>query len=206
MVPLSFLCNRSLNEGVFPLELKSVNVLPLFKSGDVLLFNNYRPVSLLCKFSMVFEEGIYSRLLNFMDYHKILIMNQFRFRRLRSSYMALIQMMDQVTNALDKGKGYGIFLDFSQAFDTTNHAILHSELHHYGVRGNDLDWLRSYLSDRKQYMSYNGVSPRHEIDYMWCSLRVNTWTIIVPALRQWLVLCMLRICVYIICWWYQSLL
>ena len=48
MMPLSFLCNRSLIEGVFPSELKLAHVLPLFKSGDVMLFNNYRPVSLLC--------------------------------------------------------------------------------------------------------------------------------------------------------------
>ena len=44
--PLSFLCNRSLTEGVFSLELKLANVLPLFKSGETMLFNNYRPVSL----------------------------------------------------------------------------------------------------------------------------------------------------------------
>ena len=46
--PLSFLCNRSLTEGVFPLELKLANVLPLFKSGETMLCNNYRPVYLLC--------------------------------------------------------------------------------------------------------------------------------------------------------------
>ena len=76
MMPLSFLCNRSLIEGVFPSELKLANVLPLFKSGDVMLFNNYRPVSLLCTLSKVFEKVMYSRLLDFLDYHKILIGNQ----------------------------------------------------------------------------------------------------------------------------------
>ena len=46
--PACYLCNRSLTEGVFPDELKLTNVLPLLKSGDPLLFNNFRPVSLLC--------------------------------------------------------------------------------------------------------------------------------------------------------------
>ena len=46
--PLCYLCNISLTEGVFPDELKLANVLPLFKSGDPLFFNNFRPVSLLC--------------------------------------------------------------------------------------------------------------------------------------------------------------
>ena len=45
--PLCYLCNISLTEGVFPDELKLANVLPLFKSGDPLLFNNFKPVSLL---------------------------------------------------------------------------------------------------------------------------------------------------------------
>ena len=125
MMPLSFLCNRSLIEGMFPSELKLANVLPLFKSGDVMLFNNYRTVSLLCTLSKVFEKVMYSRLLDFLDYHKILIGNQFGFRKLHSSYMALMLMMDQVTKALDKGeKVIGIFLDFSKAFDNVNHAIL----------------------------------------------------------------------------------
>ena len=54
--PLSYLCNRSLTEGIFPREMKIANVLPLYKSGDPMLFNNYRPVSLLCILSKVFEK------------------------------------------------------------------------------------------------------------------------------------------------------
>ena len=39
--------NLSLLEGVFPSELKVANVLLLYQAGDDMLFNNYRPVSLL---------------------------------------------------------------------------------------------------------------------------------------------------------------
>ena len=73
--------------------------------------------------------------------------------------MALMLTMDQVTKALDNGKRViGIFLDFSKAFDAVIHPILLDKLHHYGGWGNSLDWFRSYLSDRKQYVSYNVVS------------------------------------------------
>ena len=139
--------------------MKLANVLPLFKSGDPLLFNNFRPVSLLCVLSKVFEKVMYSRLNNFLEQQKILIKNQFAFRKYHSSYMALMIMMDEIIKALNNDDCVvGIFLDFSKAFDTVNHDILLDKLCHYGVRDNALDWFRSYLSGRRQFVTYNGVS------------------------------------------------
>ena len=52
--------------------------------------------------------------------------------------------------------GCGVFIDLQKTFDTVNHLILIKKLEHYGIRGVGLDWLRSYLSNRKQYVSVNG--------------------------------------------------
>ena len=52
---LTHICNLSLLEGIFPREMKLADVIPLFKSGDHELLNDYRPVSILCTLCKVFE-------------------------------------------------------------------------------------------------------------------------------------------------------
>ena len=79
--PLAHICNLSLTEGVFPHQLKIANVIPIYKSDDPMLFNHYRPVSLLCILSKVFEKIMYDRLLNFLERHKILYDKQYGFRK-----------------------------------------------------------------------------------------------------------------------------
>ena len=59
--PLTHICNMSLTEGVFLNTLKVANVIPLYKSDDPMCFNHYRPVSLLCILSKVFEKIMYRK-------------------------------------------------------------------------------------------------------------------------------------------------
>ena len=151
--PLTHLINSSINKGIFPDELKIAKVIPIFKSGNKELIENYRPISILSVFTKVFEKVMYKHLINFVDKNNILYKYQFGFRRQHSTNHAVITLVEKITNALDKGKiVVGCFLDLKKAFDTVNHRILISKLRKYGIRGHILQWFESYLKNRKQFV------------------------------------------------------
>ena len=88
---------------------------------------------------------------------------QFGFRKDHSPNLALIYLVDKISNALEDGEFVlGVFLDFSKAFDTVNHEILFSKLEFYGVRGLSLDWFKSYLNNRQQFVEYNGATSKSQ--------------------------------------------
>ena len=157
--PLLYILNLSFIQGVFPNELKVAKVIPLYKSNNKMEINNYRPVSILPAFSKIFERLMYNRLNSFINKHKILCNNQFGFRKQHDTNMALIIMVDKILKAMNEGEFViGLFLDLCKAFDTLNHDILLKKLYKYGIRGNSYLWFNSYLSNRKQYVNYNGTT------------------------------------------------
>jgi len=156
--PLAKIINHSFASGTVPDSLKIARVCPIFKTGDPSDFTNYRPISILPSVSKIFEKLVYNRLLTYLSKHSILYKNQFGFRANHDTSMAVIEMVDKISNAIDTNCfSIGIFVDLSKAFDTLDHSILLQKLEHYGIRGITLEWFRSYLTNRYQYVDYNGV-------------------------------------------------
>ena len=154
--PFTHIINLSINNGIVPDQMKIARVVPIYKSNDRLKFNNYRPISVLPAFSKILERIIYYRMINYLDKYNIIYHQQYGFRRGHSTSMALIQLFDKISSAIDEKKfTIGIFLDLSKAFDTVDHEILFNKLEHYGFRGTTLDWIKSYFCNRNQFVQYN---------------------------------------------------
>ena len=157
--PLTHAINLSLISGIVPHQLKTAKVIPVFKSGDSNCVCNYRPISILSCFSKIFEKCIYNRTVNFLDKFNVLSNSQFGFRTQHSTIHAILNLIDNISTAIDKSEHtLGIFLDLSKAFDTINYDIILSKLSHYGIRGISLEWFRSYLTNRSQYVSICGAN------------------------------------------------
>ncbi len=77
------------------------------------------------------------------------------FRRNYSTETALIRIVDQLLFSLNNDEVTGLLLvDFRKAFDLVNHQLLQT----YGVGTKSVGWFQSYLFDRHQFVSVNGVS------------------------------------------------
>ena len=153
--PLTHICNKSFSSGLFPFEMKIANVVPIFRSGDDMVFLNYKPVSVL--------RLMHNRLICFINDSKLVYDYKFGFQKGKSTYMAMVILIEKISEALNREVYViGVSLDFSKAIDTVDHKILLQKLEIYSIKNISLKWCESYLTERTQYVTYNSTKSSRE--------------------------------------------
>jgi hypothetical protein len=154
--PLSLIMQTSLDMNELPNAWKVANVCAIHKKGVTCDPNNYRPISLTVIACRVMERIIANNLLNYLCTHKLISKEQHGFLARHSTESQLLETLNDWTDALDNHLHVDcVFIDFKKAFDSVCHNKLLIKLKGYGINGNLLNWLKSFLSNRKQRVRVN---------------------------------------------------
>ena len=133
-------------------------MLLLHKGSDRTQVINYRPISLLSTFAKVFEKLIHRSLL--FHTKQQIHPAQHGFFPGRSVETNLAEFTDYIFSVFDEcGQVDAIYTDFSKAFDRIDHSILVAKLRdQFGISGDLLRWIESYITNRSQAVSINGFT------------------------------------------------
>ena len=92
-----------------------------------------------------------------MVQNDLLTSDQYGFVAGRSCVSQLIETFEDWTKLLDEGLNVDVvYTDFMKAFDKVPHQRLLLKLQSYGIGGECLEWIRSFLSNRKQRVYVEG--------------------------------------------------
>ena len=155
--PLTFVYNLCIDKQYFPSQFKEAKVIPIPKTKDTTHPRNLRPISLLPILSKPLEIHIHKHMNQHLEKNDLLHKYQSGFRKKHSCHTALTNLTDRWLHAINKSELVGtIFLDFKKAFDLVNHNILIDKLKLYFPNSSIVNFTKSYLTNRSQFVSLNG--------------------------------------------------
>ena len=149
----------SINEGTLSRDWKNRNITPIFKKNSRTNPANYRPISLTSVVCKMLEGLLRDHLMVHLSSHLLLSDHQYGFRKGRSCALQPIDVIDKWTKAIEEGDRVDVaYFDFAKAFDTVHTKGLLAKIQSYGIHGNILRWLTSFLTQRRQKVLVNGKS------------------------------------------------
>ncbi|CAH0382565.1 unnamed protein product [Bemisia tabaci] len=146
--------NKSFKEGIMPKALKKAVISPIPKVKNTIKVEEMRPINSLPVVEKIVEGAVIKELVGHIENNNILIEEQRGFRKGRGTE-DMLQMLFKEWREEDKKDKVivGVFLDLKRAFETIDRAILVRKLENIGINGKALEWLKNYLSDRKQVVN-----------------------------------------------------
>ena len=149
--PLSIIYRTFIDIHQLPSEWKHSIITPKFKKGDTSNPSNYRPIALTCTACKILESIISSQLNDFLLSHKLLNKQQHGFLKRYSSATNLLDSINDWSISLhNRSSTIVAYVDFQRAFDSLSHNKLIHKLISYGISGNLLYWIQSFLNNRTQ--------------------------------------------------------
>ena len=165
---LTYMYNSCMQYGIFPDEWGKSKVMPIPKTkSNSAKPGDWRPISQICLAGKLLEKIIHSQLYFYLEENKLLSENQFGFRKGLSTGLAVFDLLKNLfENWNEKNYSGCIFIDFSRAFDSIDHGILAEKLKLYGLDENVLNFMKNYMSCRRQSTVVNGFcSTQEEITF-----------------------------------------
>lgn len=155
--PIRCMWQNSLESGNIAAMFKIQSITPIFKKGNKALPVNYRPVSLTSHLIKLFERIVRKRMVSFIEAQDLFDANQHGFRSGKNCLTQLLHHIDDIMHDLCNDHNADVlYLDFSKAFDKVDHGILMKKLRAFGIRGKLLRWIKSFLTDRQQFVVVEG--------------------------------------------------
>ena len=156
--PIALLLNKSISQGVVPVDWKRAYVSPIYKKGPRNRAENYRPISLTSIICKLLETFIKRTIVKHLIDQQLLSPKQYGFISGRSTTTQLLMYLDKcIETIVDGGVVDSIYMDFSKAFDSVPHRRLIGKLESYGVRGKILNWITEFLTARSQVVKVNNA-------------------------------------------------
>ena len=155
---ISRMLNISFSTGQVPDDWKIADISPIFKKGSKQSRENYRPISLTGIVCKIGEKIVRDRVLHFWQNINLLNANQFAYLKGRSTVAQLLTTIHDWAGSRNCNTPTDvIFLDLAKAFDSVPHERLLLKLYKNGIDGCLLDWIRHYLTGRKQRVLIRGT-------------------------------------------------